>query len=84
MTAQDDLRQRLAIPIARLDAINAILLNPDEQVINDFLAVVAKYGSPEEINAKARSARQMTTLLQRVKETNPAYLADLAWLERAT
>jgi len=80
MTTQDDLRQRLAIPIARLDAINAILLNPNEQVVNDFLAVVAKYGSPEEINAKARTARQMTTLLQRVKETNPAYLADLAWL----
>lgn len=80
MTTQDDLRQRLAIPIARLDAINAILLNPNEQVVNDFLAVVAKYGSPEEINAKARAARQMTTLLQRVKETNPAYLADLAWL----
>jgi len=77
----DDLRQRLAIPPERLDAINAMLLNPDERVINDFLAVVAKYGSPEEINAKAKAARQMPTLLERVKATHPAYLDDLAWLE---
>ena len=77
----DDLRQRLTIPPARLDAINAVLLNPDERVINDFLAVVAKYGSPEEINAKAKAARQMPTLLERVKATHPAYLDDLAWLE---
>ncbi len=80
MTTQDELRHRLAIPIERLDAINAVLLNPDERVINDFLAVVAKYGTPEEINAKAKSARQMSALLQRVEETHPAYLADLSWL----
>ena len=77
----EDLRQRLAIPPARLDAINAVLLNPNERVINDFLAVVAKYGSPEEINAKAKTARQLPNLLERVAETNPAYLADLAWLQ---
>jgi len=77
----DNLRQRLAIPPERLDAINAMLLNPDERVINDFLAVVAKYGSPEEINAKAEAARQMPALLERVKAANPAYLDDLAWLE---
>ena len=36
----------------RLDDLNAVLLNPDTRVVNDFLAVVAKYGSPAEINAK--------------------------------
>ncbi len=77
----DNLRQRLAIPPERLDAINAMLLNPDERVITDFLAVVAKYGTPEEINAKAEAARQMPVLLERVKATHPAYLDDLAWLE---
>ena len=45
-----DLRQMLSIPVERLDAINAVLLNPDTRLINDFLTVVAKYGSPEEIN----------------------------------
>jgi hypothetical protein len=76
-----DLRSRLKITPARLDAINEILLNPDMEIINDFLDVVQKYGSPEEINAKAKQARNMEVLLAKVKETKPEYLQDLEWLE---
>ena len=47
----EDMRQRLRISSDRLDALNDILLNPDMRVIDDFLKVVAKYGTPEEINA---------------------------------
>ncbi|MFO8036380.1 MAG: hypothetical protein R6U57_07120 [Anaerolineales bacterium] len=75
-----DLQKRLEIPPDRLDAINDILLDPDMQVMSDFLDVVAKYGTPEEINAKAREALKMDRLLERVKETQPDYLDDLAWL----
>jgi hypothetical protein len=75
-----DLRQRLQIPEGRLDEINAVLLDPDSRVINDFLAVVAKYGTPEEINAKAHRARQLDNLMRQVGETRPDYLADLQWL----
>ena len=77
----NDLRNKLEIPAARLGDITELLLKPDNRVINDLLAVVAKYGTPEEINAKARSARQLPALLDRVKEIRPEYLADLAWLE---
>ena len=49
----------LTIPNERLEAINAVLLNPDMRVINDFLAVVAKYGTPEEINQQAMEAGQL-------------------------
>ena len=76
----DDLRQRLVIPPERLDALNSLLLNPDLRVIDDFLAVVAKYGTPEEINAQAQKARSLDVLLTRVEETKPEYLADLDWL----
>ncbi|NQU31532.1 MAG: hypothetical protein HQ525_12775 [Anaerolineae bacterium] len=76
-----DLRDLLKIPHSRLDEINAILLNPDERVINDFLDVVAKYGTPEEINAKAEEARKLDNLLAKVKETKPEYLDDLNWLK---
>ena len=76
-----DLRNLLKIPHARLDEINALLLNPDERVINDFLAVVSKYGTPEEINAKAAEARKLKNLLAKVKEIKPEYLDDLKWLE---
>ena len=50
-----NIRDRLKISPDKLDAINKILLNPDMEVINDFLEVVGKYGTPEEINAKADS-----------------------------
>ena len=76
-----DLRRLLEIPYARLDEINALLLNPDTQVVNDLLAVVAKYGSPQEINLKAEQARALPALLAKVKETKPEFLADLKWLE---
>jgi hypothetical protein len=75
-----ELRNRLRIPADRLDEINAVLLSPDMRVINDFLDVVAKYGTPEEINAKAREARVIENLLGKVKETKPEFLDDLKWL----
>jgi antitoxin component of MazEF toxin-antitoxin module len=76
-----DIRDRLKISEDKLDAINAILLNPEMDVINDFLEVVAKYGTPEEINAKADRARDLKNLLAVVKKTAPEYLKDLQWLE---
>ncbi|HSW41178.1 MAG TPA: hypothetical protein VLM76_01525 [Patescibacteria group bacterium] len=76
-----DLRQRLAIPKARLDDLNALLLDPGMRVVNDVLAVIARYGTPEEINRRARAAGQLPALLDRVRSTNPAYLADLEWLQ---
>jgi len=76
-----DLRSRLTINPDRLDAINNILLNPDMDVINDFLAVVEKYGTPEEINAKADQARNLDNLLAVVEKTKPEYLEDLKWLQ---
>ena len=75
-----DLRRRLEIPAARLNDLNALLLAPDTRVVNDILAVVAKYGPPEEINAKARAAGQLPALLAKVKRAKPEYLADLQWL----
>ncbi|MCK5634152.1 MAG: hypothetical protein KAI06_03660, partial [Anaerolineales bacterium] len=78
----EDIRALLQIPTSRLDAINQILANPDMKIINDFLAVVAKYGTPEEINAKAKAARQMSVLREKVGQIQPDYLADLDWLQK--
>jgi hypothetical protein len=79
---ENDLRQLLKIPAERLEAINAVLLNPDTRAINDFVAVVSKYGTPEEINRKAAQARQPEALYRRVEATKPEYLEDLRWLEK--
>jgi len=76
-----DLRELFKIPYDRLDDINAVLLNPETKVIEDFLAVVEKYGTPQEINRKAKTARQVKNLLAKVKNLKPEYMKDLKWLK---
>lgn len=76
----DNLRDRLRIAQEQFDQINGLLLDPDSQVINDFLAVVEKYGTVEEINRQAEEARHLPNLMARLKEINSPYLADLEWL----
>lgn len=75
-----ELRHRLAIPSDRLDDLNALLLDPAARIVNDLLAVIARYGTPEEINRRAREASQLPALLEHVRAVQPAYLADLEWL----
>jgi hypothetical protein len=74
-------RQLLKIPYNRLDDINALLLDPDQRVVNDFLQVVERYGTPDDINQKARQARQLPVLLKKVEATKPEFIEDLRWLE---
>jgi len=76
----NNLRDRLKIAPARLDEVNALLLDPDSQVVNDFLAVVEKYGGVEEINHQAQEARKLPNLMTRLKEINSPYQAGLEWL----
>ncbi|HEY5159052.1 MAG TPA: hypothetical protein VII93_13915, partial [Anaerolineales bacterium] len=80
MILREALLQKLSIPAARLDEINSALFKPDMRVISDFLDVVEKYGTPEEINHKAEAARQLPALLEQVKTVRPEYLKDLEWL----
>ena len=77
----DKYRELLKIPSDRLDAINEVLMNPDTQIVNAFLDVVAKYGTPEEINRKAAEARNLENLYAKVKEKKPGYIKDLDWLK---
>ena len=46
-----------------------------------MLAVVEKYGSPDQINARAEQARQLPNLLERVQASHPEYIKDLQWLQ---
>lgn len=76
----EELRKRLEIPAERVEALNGLLVNPETEVVNELLAVVAKYGEPDEINAKAKAARSLPALRAKVAAVQPAYLADLDWL----
>jgi hypothetical protein len=74
------LLDQLKIPKNRLKAVNAVFLDGNMQVMKDFLEVVAKYGTPEEINKKHRNARKLKNLLKIVQERNPDAIKDLNWL----
>ncbi len=75
-----DLRTLLQIPASRLEAVNRVLLDPNSRVMNDFLAVVAKYGTPDEINCKHVESRKMENLFKQVNAKSPEYIKDLNWL----
>ncbi len=76
----DDLRRRLEISPDRLEDINQILLDPDMRVVEEFLAVVAKHGDPDEINRKAAEAGSLDSLMARVKSSHPENYDRLQWL----
>jgi len=74
------LRERLRIRSSALEDVNRFLLDPGNSVINAVLRVVGKYGTPEEINAKAQKSRQLPQLLERLRQVESPYLKDLEWL----
>jgi hypothetical protein len=75
-----DLRDKLTISHEYVDQINEFLTDPKNPVINALLDVVAKYGTPEEINRKAEQARCLPNLLKRLEAKRSPYLQDLRWL----
>jgi hypothetical protein len=76
----DELQDRLRIPVAQLEAINALLTDPESRAVRAFLDVVRRYGTPAEINRKAAQARHLEKLIGRLQERGSPYVADLAWL----
>jgi hypothetical protein len=74
------MQNSLKIDPSLLDPINAILLDPNSRVMKNFLDVVAKYGTPDEINRKHRESRKMENLFQQVQARAPEYIKDLNWL----
>lgn len=77
-----DLRNRLKIPIENLEEINRAILDPKNEIVNEFLRIVEKYGTPAEINEKAAAARALPNLLRRLEEIGSPYLDDVRWLIR--
>ncbi|MBS3749316.1 MAG: hypothetical protein KGY67_06410 [Candidatus Thermoplasmatota archaeon] len=76
----NELRKKLAIEKRRLDEINDFILNNENKLVNDLLAVVNKYGGPAQINQKAKQARNIDSLLHRLEKKKPSYVSDINWL----
>lgn len=77
-----DLRKLLQIPTENLDQINATILDPSNEIVKEFLAIVSRYGTPEEINRKAAQARSFPNLIKRLEEIDSPYLKDIEWLTK--
>ncbi len=75
-----DLRNRLKISSRRVDEINAFLLDPENELVNQLLEIVEKFGGPDEINRKAAEARRIDNLMAQLKSKDSAYVKDLEWL----
>lgn len=75
-----NLGDRLTIDLPVLEEINQFLSNRNNQVVQALLKIVDKYGTPEEINARAREARSLPRLTTRLEEMDSPYLEDLRWL----
>ena len=75
-----NLRESLRIESSVLEEINRFLLDPDNPVVNALLQVVAKYGTPDEINAQAQKARNLSNLFGRLRGISSPYVKDLEWL----
>ncbi|MHC9543480.1 MAG: hypothetical protein AB9903_28550 [Vulcanimicrobiota bacterium] len=76
----ETMRKKLAISKEKVEEINSYLLSPDNRVINDFLAVVSKYGTVEEINRKAEENGRLESLISRLEERKSPFVKDLHWL----
>jgi len=74
------MRERLAIEPKRLDEVNAFINDPSNSLVNELIALVEKYGGPEEINRKAEEAGKLENLMARLKEKKPEYVTELEWL----
>lgn len=72
--------ERLEIPEKRLREVNAFLTSPSNPLISGLMKVIAKYGSVEEINAKAAKAQDLDNQLASLRRIRSPYLKDLEWL----
>jgi bifunctional DNA-binding transcriptional regulator/antitoxin component of YhaV-PrlF toxin-antitoxin module len=75
-----NLRELLKISEDRLNEVNDLLTDPANETVGQILAIVDKYGGPQEINRKAAVARKFENLMTRLKEIESPYVIEVEWL----
>jgi hypothetical protein len=81
-TALADLRGKLKIHEENLKEINKFLLRKDNPLVNGLFKIVEKYGGVAEINRKAKEARKIDNLMDRLKKKKSPFVKDLQWLTK--
>lgn len=75
------LKDLLRVDEKFVEEFNDYLTNPNNKLIDDLIGIVEKYGTPEEINEKARQARKLSNIFTRLRNQDSPYLKDLEWLQ---
>ena len=75
-----NLRNLLKISDNRLEDINALLTDPNNELINELLEVIESFGGPQEINRRAQEAAEFENLMTGLKGAKSPYVDDLNWL----
>ncbi|MBT7260895.1 MAG: hypothetical protein HN888_07220 [Desulfobacula sp.] len=70
----------LKIETKDLDIVNQLITNPDNKLVKELCDLIEKFGGAAAINEKAKLARNPETLMQRLKDINSPYVADIEWL----
>jgi len=76
-----DFKEMLKIKQADIDTINDLITGSDNVLVHQLTELIEKFGGVEAINKKAQEAGKPENLMQRLKEMNSPYLADLEWLK---
>lgn len=71
---------RFAVDPEAVNTVNHLLSDQGNPLTGALTEIVGKYGSPSEINRKAREARSLDTLFEQLRDIGSPYLADLEWL----
>ncbi|MDD4836701.1 MAG: hypothetical protein PHU72_06335, partial [Dethiosulfovibrio sp.] len=75
------MKENLCFDPSAVEAVSSYLIDPSNPVVSRLLEVMAPYGTPEEINAKARAAGELDNLLGRLEAEKSPYLIDVLWLK---
>ena len=75
-----ELRKKLKITSNAIEAVNKFLTDENNVLINDLFEVIDKYGGVDEINKKAKEARNLDNLLDKLRKKKPEYVQDIEWL----
>ncbi|MFW3145316.1 MAG: hypothetical protein ACMUIE_00710 [Thermoplasmatota archaeon] len=73
-------REMLRISQDRMDEINKFLMDPNNELVNDLLELIEKYGGVDEIKRKAEESGNLENLLSRLEKKKPEYARDIQWL----
>lgn len=74
-------KKKLSLQPEILAQINDFIEKENNPVIDNFLAVIEKYGGVDQINQQARESASLDLRLKKLAQMNSPYLKELEWLQ---